>query len=83
MAGKPANSGRGGNKNGSLRSAVASFHRAIDRNSEAGVSGSVVILDGDGFGTEAIGLQRLLQQIPRSRRAEGTNSDRNDEIQGR
>jgi putative transposase len=35
------------------------------------------------FGTEAIGLQTLLQQTPSSRCAEGTNSDRNAGIQRR
>ena len=83
MASKPANSGRDGNQNSSLRSAVASVHRATDWDYPPGVPGSDAVLDGDGLGTEAIGLQRLLQQIPSSLYADGTNSGRDDEIQRR
>jgi hypothetical protein len=83
MASQPANSGREGNQKCSLRSIVASVYRAIDFDYPSGMPGSVAVLDSDGFGLEAIGLQRLLQQILSSLCADGTNSHRNVRIQRR
>ena len=56
MASKPENPGRDRNQNGSLRSAVASVHRAIDRDDPPRVPGSLGLLDRNRSGAEAVGL---------------------------
>jgi hypothetical protein len=41
------------------------------------MSGPATILDGSGSGSKTVGFQTLLQRIPGSRVAEGSNSDTN------
>src|SRR5215813_4941020 len=56
---------------------VASVRRETNRNDPQRKFGPVVVLDGHGFRDEAIRVQRLLQRLSRSCRAEGRNSGRN------
>ena len=45
--------------------------------------GSIVVLDGNGFGDEANRVQELLQPTSKSRRIEGKDADRNSGIHRR